>query len=148
MAVIQMLTGQDGHARSMSKRSSILITSSAVYAVVGGDPPVGGEQADGEARPVHGNGDQVAEGVVALLHERRLGLRHRVAVPGHALFPQEGVEVAVFAFPMGVVVVLRVGLEVVDIARRVVVVLIEGALVAEHLGDHVGVALLQHAVAF
>jgi hypothetical protein len=31
MAVSQILTGQDGEARSISKRSSILITSSLLY---------------------------------------------------------------------------------------------------------------------
>ena len=45
-------------------------------------------------------------------------------------------------FPMGVVIELGVGSRIVYVALGIVVELIEGALLAKDLGDHVGVALL------
>jgi hypothetical protein len=50
-----------------------------------------------------------------------------------------------FVFGMGVVVILRVGFEVVNVAFGVVLPLVEGALAAEELADDVVAAPLQHA---
>ncbi len=90
----------------------------------------------------------MAELVVPLFHEVGFGLFDRAAIFRHALFPEEGMEVAVLAFPVGVVLELGVGFRIVHIALGIVVELIEISLAAKNLGDYIRVAFLEHPVAF
>ena len=115
-----------------------------------GHPAVHSEQAKRLAVAVHGDGDQVAERVVGILRHGRARDRRRLDAGRHALGPQEGVEVAVLAFEapierVGVIIVLRVALMVVDVARGVVVPLVEGSLITQDLRDDVVAGTAENA---
>ena len=83
----------------------------------------------------------MAQLVAALLHGVRLGLLYRADSSGHTRLPEEGMEVAMFASAMGVVVVLGVRVLVVDITRRAVGKLVESTLPGQHLGDDIAATL-------
>ena len=94
----------------------------------------------------------MAQRVVRVLRWLEIGERRGLDPGGHPLGPKEGVEVAMLATAkigrMGVIVVLAVRLVVVDVALGIVVPLVEFALAAQDLADHVRAGFAKNAVAF
>ncbi len=99
---------------------------------------------DRQAAAIHGDGDQVTEAVVARRVARDRRLFHRPDLRRHAGASEKGMEVAVLAIAMGVIVVLRVGFRIVDIAWRAMVELAEQAVLRQQLADDVGAGPGQH----
>ncbi len=101
-----------------------------------GDPPVGGEQPDGQSGAIHGDADQMADrGVVAAT---RIVIREwrRPDSRGHAVRSEECMEMTVLPghpilFRVGMIVVLRVRFTIIYISIRVMLPFVETALPAQ-----------------
>ena len=115
-------------------------------------PTVGDEQLDRQTCRIHGNRHQMAERVIGVLGRFVIVDRGRLYGAGHALGPQEGVEMAMFAgtflLRVRVVIILRMADRVVDIAIGIVVPLVEGCFVFDQLATDIVVGQFQHPQTF
>ena len=118
-----------------------------------GHPAVHREEPEGQALGGHGDRNQMAQALIVV--DRQIARRHRRGLHAgrHAARPQESMEMSVLAVEtliarMRMIVVLSVGFSIVDIARRVVVPLVEGIGPAQQLANDVIARLRQHAIDF
>ena len=148
--------GADPHIRGVARKSVINVVTvhqpDHVFRAVKGfarHPAVHPEQRRRVAFGVHGNRDDMRDGVLSQrtppfpvigrgLHALRNGAR-----------PHEGVKMAVFVIrpAMGVIIILAERLAVVDVAFRVMVPLIKRALMGEQLAHHIGPGFPEKPVA-
>ena len=129
MLVSQRFTDQDGLSIFMSKPSSIAATWRIVPGLAG-DPAVGGEQTDRPAAAIHRYRDEMADQIVRDRFRLEVGQRCRLHAGRHAAAAHEGMEMAVLARPVllvvRVVVPLGVALGIEHVALRVVIEDVEG----------------------